>query len=171
MLHKHSLAVCFLTCIYRYIKSMVKHQKLQWNGQQQPKLSLSKINKAGIWQARHLLLNLHTQITLHNAWVLLIIHMPHRAPHHVGGTLLDWSSGSLGSLQFWQRNKVPLKVQAPVKPSTHNWGGAVGESVSTDDVNHRAHHSPAVFSDGSQQRLQPHLIHLTVTVQEHQHCP
>lgn len=62
-------------------------------------------------------------------------------------------------------------MQAPVKAAPHDGGGAVGEGVSADDVNHGAHHGPAILSDGRQQRLQPHLVHLTVTVQEHQHLP
>lgn len=85
--------------------------------------------------------------------------------------LLDWRCGSFRAFQFRERNEIPFKVQAPVEPSTDNWGRAVGKCVCTDDVNDRANHSAAGFPDGRQQRLEPQLIHFTVAVQEHKYLP
>lgn len=91
------------------------------------------------------------------------------APGGAGQILLYRCGGSFWSSGLRKGDKIPFEVQPPVEPSPHHRGRAVGQRVGADDVDHGAHHRPAVFLDGGQQGLQPHHVHLAVAVQEHQH--
>lgn len=82
--------------------------------------------------------------------------------------LPDWSSGSLWSTELRGRNRVPLEVQPPVKPPPDNRGRGVSEGVRRDDVDDGTHHCVAIFLDGSEQRLQPGVVDLAVTVEENE---
>lgn len=83
--------------------------------------------------------------------------------------LPDWSDASLRPIELGGGHGIPLEVKPPVEATPDNGGGGVGECVGRDDVNDGADNGVAILLDGSQQRLQPRLVHLTVTVQEDQH--
>lgn len=85
------------------------------------------------------------------------------------GPLPDWSGGSLRPTELRGGDGVPLEVKPPVEAAPDDGGGRVCERVRGDDVDDGADDGAAVRLDGSQQRLQPRLVHLTVTVQEDQH--
>ena len=83
----------------------------------------------------------------------------------------DGRDGPVRAVELGRGHGVPLEVQAPVEAPPDDGGGAVHERVGADDVDDGAHHRAPVPLDRRQQRLQPHLVHLAVAVQEDQHLP
>jgi hypothetical protein len=90
---------------------------------------------------------------------------------HKAAVLPYWRGSSIHPSKLGKGDKIPFEVQPPVEAAPHDRRRTVGKCVSANDVNHWAHHSVWVLTDGGQQGLQPHHVHFAVAVQKYQDFP